>query len=996
MAATDPKKDNAYNTKVLSKWFAISSIILLIVVIWGTLADYDREWKSYARQEHRILAAKAQAKLVENEAKTPIADQLTKLNAELKELQSKQSDLLPDLDAKYYAANAVFYKANQTFQFTKANLDADLFTLDTAVAHQDPKAAELKNAWKVLQAKVIRLKNEANAAEKLRDQADADRKEYLKKQKELSDKIVKLSGEKNRLEKVVSKNEMSLGYLVRNAPVVDFISPTVKISQIVLPDLKDDYFFNQVPRVDRCMTCHANIDKAGFENLPQPFKSHPKLNLYMAADSAHPMERVGCTVCHAGIPQSVDFSLAGHTPKDNVQRQEWEQRYNFQPPRHLTSPMIPTHMVEGKCIQCHSKNVQLADAPTYNAGMRLIERYGCYGCHKIAGHFEKLSKEKKPGPSLKMIASKVTKDWAIKFAYDPKSYRPSSLMPRFWKNHNNSDPDSMERGKVEVDAIVNFLFKKSVPYEPLKLASHVTGNVERGKDLVGKVGCVACHSIADFPRTNPENATDPGWKDPRVPLPGPELNQLGSKVTKEWLQSWLINPKHYWEGTVMPSLKLSEQEVADIASYLIEKRNPEFDAMSVPEAKDSVRDEVVTTYLNASMSPAEATVKLASMSLEDKKMYLGEKLITHYGCYGCHAIEGFENFPGVGAELTLEGSKDLSKFSFENLHNLPHYRHEWIYTKIRTPRVWDVGKTRDFEAKTKMPYFGFTHDQAVALTAIILGLENKKVADESIFKVDGRWEQIIAGQRQANRLNCVACHTIENMGGGVLAHFSDDPTMGPPNLNTQGLKTQTDWLYSFLLNPNVRIRPWISIRMPQFWMQPAEALTFTKYFAAKDRADYPYVLEPLKPVSAEEEKIAKSLIEKQGCLTCHGVRKPGEDESAAAPHFANIKRRLKHTWIPLWITNPGAIMPGTRMPTLWPSSDDNDPKAPLIGVEGILGGDAKKQIELLERYLAQYPGDATVPTTRVDPPKFVPGVTTASADSGAKKAEATTKAKAKK
>jgi len=971
MAATDPKKETVYNTNTLSKWFAISSIVLLVVVVWGTLKDYDREWKSYARQQHKILTVLSENKLAEAEVNLPV-EELKKIDADLAAVSNEQSETVEQYDAKISKAHGIYYKANQNFQMAKANLDADLFTLDSAIAHHSPKAPALQKAYAVKNGEVVRLKDAMTIAEQIRDKAISEKKEYLLRQKALSDKTQKLLSEKVRLEKVVSQTKMNLGYMVRNAPVVDMISPTVKIHQIVLEHIKDDYFFNKVPKVDRCMTCHANADKAGYENLPQPFTSHPKLHLYMNADSPHPVEKIGCTVCHGGIPQSVDFSLAGHVPKDVVQKHEWEEKYNFNPPRHITSPMIPTHMTEGRCIQCHAQNVQLRDAPTFNAGMRMIERYGCYNCHKFNGHFDKLKSEKKSGPSLKMIGSKVTEDWARKFVYNPKHFRPSSLMPRFWMNHNNSDPASVERGKVEVDAIVTYLFNKSKPYEPLKLATRPNGNLERGKELVGKVGCVACHAVADFPRKNPEKPSDPGWVDPRVPLPGPELNQMGSKVTKEWLESWLKHPKHYWEGTVMPSLKLNDQEVADIAEYLLSKRNIAFEEAPVNETRESVRDQIVLTYFQAAMTLGEADKKLASMKLEEKQMFLGEKLINHYGCYACHAIDGFDNGPYVGAELTLEGSKDLSKFTFENLHDLPHYRHEWIYTKVRTPRVWDVGKTRDFEAKTKMPYFGFSHDQAVALTAVVLGHEIKKVNDEATMKIDGRWENIIAGQRQANRLNCVTCHSIENIGGGVLAHYADDPTNGPPNLNTQGAKTNTDWLYHFLQNPNVMIRPWVEIRMPQFWMSTHEAQTFTKYFASLDRAEYPYVTAALKPLNNDEVKMAQSIIEKQGCLTCHAPRNAGEDVSAAAPHFANIKHRLKHTWIPLWLRNPAAIMPGTRMPTLWPSTDENDPKAPLVGVEGILDGDANAQMELVGRYISQYPGDGIKPSLRSEAPKFDP------------------------
>ena len=118
------------------------------------------------------------------------------------------------------------------------------------------------------------------------------------------------------------------------------------------------------------------------------------------------------------------------------------------------------------------------------------------------------------------------------------------------------------------------------------------GDVDRGKKLFGEVGCLACHANADFEAGEIAKG-ELGWKDPRIPNAGPELNQMGSKVTQEWLYSWVKDPKHYWEGTLMPSLKLSEQEAMDIASYLMTKRNQAFEAASAPVANPKKRDEVV-------------------------------------------------------------------------------------------------------------------------------------------------------------------------------------------------------------------------------------------------------------------------------------------------------------------------------------------------------------------------------------------------------------------
>jgi cbb3-type cytochrome oxidase cytochrome c subunit len=929
MAQTDPN-DTVYKTRSLSKWFAIGSIVLLVATVWATIEDYNRDWKSYVRQNHKITAALAEKKLAQENASID-QQELTKVEKQISDLRAKNLGSETELQEKVNRRSARYYKDNQIFQNAKAQLDADLYILNFKTKKLSPEVPKLKKKWTEDAARVRKLQETANQADVELNAAREDLRQFLSDRKKMEDGLTALLLERNRLEAVIIKNETNLGNIVRNAPVIDFVSPTVKIQQIVLTHLKDDYNFNKVPRVDRCITCHANADKPGFEDYPQPFTSHPNLKMFLSAESKHPIEKIGCTVCHQGVPQSVDFSGAGHVPKDPQQQAVWEEKYHYHLSHHLPTPMLPTPMVEGQCIQCHAKNVYLPEAHTFNAGMRLIERHGCYNCHKFSGHFEQLAKEKKSGPQLKMISSKVSEDWIRKFIWDPKSYRPSTLMPQFWKNFNNSDPASLARGAVEVDSIAHYLYKKSTPYEPLKIDAKIVGVADRGKSIVSNVGCLSCHASDDFPRTNAKMG-EPGWADPRVPMFGPELNQLGSKVSKEWLVSWLINPKHYWDSTAMPSMKLNAQEASDVAAYLLQKRNSRFDQLEAPKANDGVRDAVVFSYLQAQMSDQDAKAKVASMSVPDKKFFLGEKLIN--------------------ANIKL-----------------PHRRPEWIYTKIRTPRIWDVGKTTDFEGKTRMPHFGFNHEQANAVTAIVLGYKNKDVDDEAIFKVDGRWEKIIAGQRQMQRMNCVGCHAIENRGGEILAHYASDPSEGPPNLNTEGHKIQTEWLHAFLLNPDVPIRPWVKVRMPNYLMTEKESINYTQYFAAYDKADYPFSVAAYDRPSAEQIKIAEKLVEALACLSCHAELKPGQDPAGAAPHFKNVKARLRGPWIPGWLLNPAGIMPGTRMPQLWPSLDPDDPKSKHAAVPGILGDDADKQIELIRNYLMVYPGDPVLPS----PPTHLKG-----------------------
>ncbi len=962
MALNDPN-DKVYNTRALSKWFAIGSLVLLLAVVWAVLEDYDRDWKRYSRQSQKIAAAVGERKLHQAEQ---LMDQ-SKLEGIEKKIQENQlatQKFEKELKDKIAHRAALYYRANQDFQFKKAKLDAELFHLEHAIKAQDPKVPNIRAHYQGLEAEVKALKVKADEAERNRDAARGDEAQLLSQQKALKDELLALNLERERIKKVIAQNEMSLFNIVRNSPVVDFIAPTVKISQVVTPHLKDDYFFNKVPRVDRCMSCHVTIASSGFEDFPQPFKSHPKLNRYVGPDSPHPQEKFGCTACHAGAGNSVDFTLSAHTPRSPEQAAEWEAKYHYHSSPHIGTPMIPTPMTEGKCVQCHAKQVELEDAPVFNAGMRNIEKYGCWGCHKFAGHFEELSKVKKVGPPLRTITSKVNETWIQKWLWDPKSFRPSTTMPSFWKLHNNSDPASLDRAAVEIEAITAYLAKKSVPFEPLKMASQAMGDAAKGKELVGSIGCLGCHAVADFPRKNPPAGTL-GHLDPRVPMFGPELNQLGSKVSKEWLYSWLINPKHYSADTAMPNMKLSSTEANDIAEYLLTKRNVNFENIVAPTPQDKARDKAMVTYLEAAMSPKEAAVKLASMSLDDKKMFLGEKLIGHYGCYGCHAISGFEKFPKLGAELSYEGSKDVSKFAFENTDLDRNSRAQWIYTKIRTPRIWDVGKNRDFESKTRMPQFGFSAEQTSVITAIVLGHENKNVDDEMIFKVNGRWESIIRGQEIIQQKNCIGCHALENRGAEILAHYQDDVSAGPPNLNTEGKKVQTDWLYRFLANPTVMIRPWVKARMPQYHLDREQLTDLTKYFAAYDKASYPYS-DKAERMTDADRKAAEELVAKQGCMTCHAVRAAGQPVEDAAPHFANVKGRLRAPWVITWIRNPQAIMPGTRMPSLWPAVDEGNPNSPHAAVPGYFGDDAERQLRAVRNWLYQFGGAPLLPPLRED------------------------------
>ena len=109
-----------------------------------------------------------------------------------------------------------------------------------------------------------------------------------------------LSDQRSLLNFLCRKQKYLQFLFLGTLPFIDFLDPTLKIEQIVVEQVTDDRYFQHVPKVDRCITCHTFIGEPGYEDQPNPHRTHPNLNLMVGADSPHPMKKWGCTACHGG------------------------------------------------------------------------------------------------------------------------------------------------------------------------------------------------------------------------------------------------------------------------------------------------------------------------------------------------------------------------------------------------------------------------------------------------------------------------------------------------------------------------------------------------------------------------------------------------------------------------------------------------------------------------------------------------------------------------
>ncbi len=718
---------------------------------------------------------------------------------------------------------------------------------------------------------------------------------------------------------------------------------------------------------------------------------HPDLDLYVTVDSPHPMQRMGCTVCHQGNPQETDFVLAAHMPANHEQEHEWAEKYyerslgvpatTFLVMEHYWDrPMLPLKYTEASCVKCHQEVADLGHfeldpvARRINLGRDLFTRMGCINCHLVNG----LDDAVRVGPDLTYVSSKLQRGFTEQWVWNPRSFRPTTKMPHFFMQENNGpgseneyDPDPVLRTETEVKAIAHYLYEMSERWEPEAIPEGLTGDAARGRELFQTVGCLGCHgNLAEYGEAwLTENMVKRGGKTPAQAkadydamtyndralyawehlasdrdtvfypdairfVPGadyntpvftrvaPELSTIGSKVSREWLYGWLRNPHAYSEKTRMPSLRLTEQEALDVAEYLISLKHDTFKATEIPADKphQEMADKLVfeilaaqrserrsaaimndeggalTQMLVAGMAGAEneqaARQRIEAMDTPSKRwLFLGSKMIAHYGCYACHKIAGFETATRPGTELTNWAAKPIAQLDFaffghgteemrEKNHevfghlypplrpdllrlahqvnpevDITHTHATFGYYKMRNPRIWDRMKIKKPYDKLKMPNFYFTEEEAEALVTYLLGRRPPLVRETLVVGNGSRHESIAAGRNLTRELNCIGCHQIEDNVATVAQFYRTkvggveyfDEVNAPPNLRGEGAKVIPTWFFGFLHNVEM-LRPWLKIRMPSFQLTHEEATTLVEYFAGLSNHEAGDLQKRLRPV----------------------------------------------------------------------------------------------------------------------------------------------------
>jgi cytochrome c551/c552 len=625
--------------------FAWSAVALLAATFLMMARDEARDWRKYqsTADELRIEQLREQlAPYNTPEFKQAEAEKVAAVDAAKKKLETPEvQKQIAELERRRRELQSQVDLVSRQTKFKNAERDVARANFDLNVRDNKPtnvltsQLDEFDAQAKLSMENNLKLQGIQAELRSVKDKLTEVYAERTAAETELT----KFRGDRTRLQELlykVSPNDEALPEDMRNSfaaakrsmkewPILNGFNPHHAIQYDWPKDLEIQLGMAKVSRVDRCRSCHVNINDFGAGNIAsfpkdkyhEPFTSHPNPELFLTSTSPHPIEKFGCTVCHDGDGSGTSFQAAEHTPRDPAQAKEWEEKYGWHSNHFWEYPMQQSQFVESSCLKCHHNVVELgvnakhgATAPKVFAGYELIKNYGCFGCHEINGYdgtrpigpdmrLEPNSAEelaaieadpnspppgnlRKVGPSLRHVGSKVTENFISYWTEDPQRFRPSTKMPKFFHLDNQQDNLAAALQPVELAAIEAYLNSKSEPLELMAPAEGYQPDAERGKIAFMRRGCMACHSRdeEEFKGVNPDF--------------GPNITNIHEKLKPgpegfRWLYTWLKNPELHHPRTRMPNLYLNPETVngqtvdpaADIAAFLIKGAPKEFPAQQV-------------------------------------------------------------------------------------------------------------------------------------------------------------------------------------------------------------------------------------------------------------------------------------------------------------------------------------------------------------------------------------------------------------------------------
>src|SRR2546422_22776 len=386
----------------------VSSLLLFVGALWAIADDniFRRPWKKWQAEFNRLEIHRVEDAI---KAEQDRLDADPGYQAAAKALEDAKRSVtsgegarkVGQIQRELTQAQHEDQKKDFDLRFVKSELEELRFKYDDALHNGRPTEGLLHEIEEKEQVRVERQKIYSESQAHIEDLQNQI-KTLQGTVKTAEDALAKLTTAREDLQQKLEG--VSLGYFPgpKAAPPFfgfDWQPKIPRIQQIVLEEFDRNNFDKPIARVDRCVSCHAGINKPGFEDEPNPWKTHPKRELLLGK---HPPEKFGCTPCHNGQGAAVNSPEGAHgnflDAHGHVENVEF-----------IEQPMLRAEKMQANCIKCHV-GVQHLDAGDEIArGEHLFEELGCHGCHLTEG-YEDLAKSSGAsviGPSLRRIGAKL-------------------------------------------------------------------------------------------------------------------------------------------------------------------------------------------------------------------------------------------------------------------------------------------------------------------------------------------------------------------------------------------------------------------------------------------------------------------------------------------------------------------------------------------------------------------------------------------------------------
>ncbi|HEY2411897.1 MAG TPA: hypothetical protein VGI40_06630 [Pirellulaceae bacterium] len=431
--------------------------------------------------------------------------------------------------------------------------------------------------------------------------------------------------------------------------------------------------------------------------MPNPYISHPRLDLYLSDASPHRMQTFACTICHDGQGSATAFEWASHTPSTTLEMDRWRKEYGWFDNSHWIYPMYAKRFAEAACLKCHHDVVELepsdkfADAPAAKVthGYHLIRKYGCYGCHEVNGFdgpTRRVGPDLRSEPNYFAVAQQIEAELNVAGRASANSERLE-----FWKK--------------ELASLTAPVVNHPEESQPrLKLKSIID-------EAVAAAGTGA--TLLDKSLSNLSNML----KDVEAPgalrRPGPSLRFIAQKADPTFLFDWIANPQHFRPTTRMPRFFGLWDHLKDSTGHMTDEKAPKLEPIEVRGILA-----YFGSYKDAQNFEPEPRPSGIDRWTEEERVNRGKTQFQTRGCLACHNHKDFPEVQKYRNPEEIVQGPDLSGVGTKFAKDRNPVGPDWLYSWIRNPTK--------YHARTVMPNLFLLPDKD-------LGADPNSAADDKTF-----------------------------------------------------------------------------------------------------------------------------------------------------------------------------------------------------------------------------------------------------------------------